>query len=197
MTTVTFNGASYRIPVYGDSGWAQGSGNLSSYLAAIAAGTLQTTGGTFTLSAPVNFGNTYGIITSYLSSVAASPATVGVVRLAASDEICWGAGNLALAINGSSQLTYNGQVVLTTGTFPLVEYREVYLAGTAKDNYTGSLTVFALDDAYITNGKNLTVSVNGLVQDVAYDYAETSTTSITFNAPLNMGDRVSFRWSSF
>ena len=197
MINVIFNGSIYHIPTLGDSGYAQGSGNLSSYLAAIAAGTLQTTGGSFTLSAPVNFGATYGLLTAYLSSTTASPATVGAVRLAASDEICWGAGNLALAVNGSSQLTFNGKVVLTTGTFPLVEYREVYIAGTAKDNYTGSLTVINMVDAFIASGKNLTVSVNGLMQDVSFDYAETSTTSITFNAPVNLGDRISLRWATF
>jgi len=60
-TPVVFNGANYLVPAYAEQGWAQGSGNLSSYLVAIAAGTLQTTGGNFTLSAPVNFGATYGI----------------------------------------------------------------------------------------------------------------------------------------
>ena len=36
-TLVSFNGTSYSVPAYGDTGWAQGTGNLSSYLIAIAA----------------------------------------------------------------------------------------------------------------------------------------------------------------
>lgn len=32
---VTFNGNSYSIPVYNDTGWAQGSGNLTLYLVAL------------------------------------------------------------------------------------------------------------------------------------------------------------------
>ncbi len=67
-TTITFNGTSYSVPAYGDAGWAQGAGNLSSYLIAIAAGSLQTTGGTFTLSAPVNFGTAYGIVVANVST---------------------------------------------------------------------------------------------------------------------------------
>ena len=60
-TAITWNGSSYSVPSYGDSGWAAGAGNLSAYLVAIAAGALQTTGGTFTLSGAVNFGASYGI----------------------------------------------------------------------------------------------------------------------------------------
>lgn len=32
---VTFNGSSYSIPQYNDTGWAQGSGNLTLYLVAL------------------------------------------------------------------------------------------------------------------------------------------------------------------
>ena len=60
-TSIVYNGTTYSVPAYGDTGWAQGTGNLSSYLIAIPSGCLQTTGGTFTLSAPVNFGASYGI----------------------------------------------------------------------------------------------------------------------------------------
>ena len=197
-TTVTFNGASYSVPAYGDTGWAQGPGNLSAYLIAISSGSLQTTGGNFTLSAPVNFGATYGILSAYLSSVTASPATVGVLRLALSDSICWGPSNLPLAVS-SSRLTFNGVQLLVAGDLPstVVEYREVYVAGTALNNYTGSLTVINMVGSYLTNGVNLQVFVNGLCQDVTLDYVETSITSLTFNNPLNQGDRISLRWVTY
>ena len=199
-TTVTFNGSNYSVPAYGDTGWAVGPGNLSAYLVAIAAGSLQTTGGTFTLSADVNFGSTYGIIAAYLTSATASPATIGTLRLALTDDICWGAANLALSVS-SSRLKFNNQTLLIAGDLPgaITENREVYIAGTALNNYTGSLTLINMVGSYVANGANLTVSVNGLVQDVgaSYDYLETSTTSITFNANLNTGDRVSLRWVTY
>ena len=197
-TPVTFNGSSYNVPAYGDSGWAQGAGNLSSYLIAIAGGTLQTTGGTFTLSANVNFGSTYGLLAPFFSTVTASPATAGVVRLALTDTIDWGPSNLALSVS-ASRLQFNGQQLLIASDLPtaVVEYREVYTAGVALNNYTGSLTLVNMVAAYATNGKNLTVSINGLIQDVTLDYTETSTTSITFNSALNSGDRISLRWAVY
>ena len=140
-TVVTFNGSSFSIPAYGDIGWAQGTGNLSAYLIAIASGTLQTTGGTFTLSAPLNFGATYGLISPYVTT-----------------------------------------------------NREVYVVGTPLDNYTGSTTVVHLVHAYPVGGGTLSAYVNGILNDVIYDYAETSTLIVTFNTPLNIGDRVTFRW---
>lgn len=38
-TTVTVNGINYFVPLYGENGWAQGSGNLSQLLIALAAAT--------------------------------------------------------------------------------------------------------------------------------------------------------------
>ncbi len=84
-TPITFNGSSYNVPAYGDSGWAQGAGNLSAYLIAIAAGTLQTTGGTFTLSAEAYFGATYGLKAAWFKTATATPSTTGVLRLAKTD----------------------------------------------------------------------------------------------------------------
>ena len=45
-TPIVYNGNSYSIPSYGDSGYAQGAGNLTSYLIALASGGLLLTGGT-------------------------------------------------------------------------------------------------------------------------------------------------------
>ena len=140
-TTVSTGGASYTVPAYNDTGWAQGQGNLSSYLIAIASTKLDTSGGTFTLTGAVNFGSSYGIQAAWM-------------------------GN----------------------------HREVYIAGTPSGNYTGSLTLVNLVNSYPANGSTLSVYLNGLLQDVTLDYSETSTMSITFNASLNTGDRISLRW---
>ncbi len=195
-TSITFNGSSYSVPAYGDSGWAQGAGNLSSYLVAIAAGTLQTTGGAFTLSADVNFGASFGIISTYFTSQSANPATAGAVRLAIGDFIRWGLGNQALGVSGTN-LQWNGANILTGSVAVPVENYEVYIAGTSKNNYTGSLTVVNMVGTYVANGVNLNVCVNGLFQDVTLDYTETSATSFTFVSTLNTGDRISVRWVTY
>ena len=197
-TSVVLNGATYSIPAYGDSGWAQGQGNLSSYLVAVAAGTLQTTGGTFTLSAEVDFGATYGVKSAYFKTETASPATVGVLRLALTDEVCWGPANLALSV-ASSRLKFAGQTLLIASDLPgsITQNREVYIAGTPSANYTGSLTVIDTVTAFVANGVNLNFFINGLIQDVTYDYTETSTTRITTTTPMNTGDRISLRWTTY
>ena len=74
-TLVSLNGTSYSIPAYGDSGWAQGAGNLSSYLISLASVTLQPIGGNFTLTAPLNFGSGFGVTLLSLTTASASPAT--------------------------------------------------------------------------------------------------------------------------
>lgn len=197
-TIVTFNGTTYSVPAYGDTGWAQGSGNLSSYLIAIAAGTLQTTGGTFTLSADVNFGASFGLLAAYFKTRAANPATAGVIRLAIADTIDWGMANNALSVT-STDLYWNGSKILTVANTPTVvtENIETYIAGTALNNYTGSLTVINMVGSYVTNGKNLYVYLNGLLASVTLDYSETSTISITFGSNLNTGDRIVLRWATY
>ena len=121
-TPVTFNGVSYSVPAYQDTGYAQGPGNLSSYLIALASGTLQQSGGVFSLTADVNFGANFGLLSKYFTSTTANPATAGTIRLAKTDTIDWrnnaNSANLPLGINGSDQLTFNGGTITVGGTPP-------------------------------------------------------------------------------
>jgi hypothetical protein len=201
-TTITFNGANYNVPAYGDSGWAQGAGNLSSYLVAIAAGTLQTTGGTFTLSAEVNFGATYGLKSAYFKTETATPSLTGVVRLASADSVGWrnnaNGADILLSKDSSDRLKWGASYIVTSssGVTP-TQYAYTFTAGTASGTYTGSLTLFNLANAYVANGVNLAVYINGLLCAVTTDYTETSTTSFTFTSALNTGDRVTVRWTIF
>src|ERR1700686_5119003 len=119
-TPVVYQGTTYFIPSFGDGGYAQGAGNLSLYLIALASGTLTTSGGIFTLTGDVNFGSSFGLIAKYYTSVTANPASAGVLRLANTDSIEWrnfaNSGNDVLAVNSSDQLIYNGVVVTTAST---------------------------------------------------------------------------------
>lgn len=116
---VTFNGAVYIIPETGEVGWG---GNTTSYLVAIAAGALQKTGGSFTLSADTDFGASFGLKSLYYKSRSANIAAAGILRLNNnSDSINWrnAANNadLPLTVDASDRLLYNGVPVLT-GTTP-------------------------------------------------------------------------------
>lgn len=116
---VTFNGAMYIIPETGEVGWG---GNTTSYLVAIAAGALQKTGGSFTLSSELDFGASFGIMSLYYKSRNSNVATSGILRLNNnSDSVSWrnfaNSGNLPLTVDASDRLSYNGSPVLT-GTGP-------------------------------------------------------------------------------
>lgn len=114
-TPVTYVGNSYSVPAYGDSGYAQGAGNLSSYLVALATGSLTLSGGAFPLTADANFGANFGLVSIYYKSRTSTIATTGILRLARADVIAWrnqlDNANLSLAVDASNNLTFNGIVI--------------------------------------------------------------------------------------
>jgi hypothetical protein len=107
-TIVTFNGSSFTIPSTSDSNWGN---NVSLYLIALASGSLQKTGGVFTLTADADFGATYGLKSTYFKSRATNPASAGILRLGNTESIKWrnAANNadLDLTVNASNVLQYN------------------------------------------------------------------------------------------
>lgn len=116
-STVTFNGTSYTIPATGDENWSD---NLSLYLIAIASGSLQKTGGTFTLTAEADFGATYGLKSNYFKSRATNPSSTGILRLGNNEGIGFrnAANNadLVLKANASDLLEYNGSTLVNSGS---------------------------------------------------------------------------------
>ncbi len=111
---ITFNGVEYDIPSFRDTNYAN---ELTQFFVAIPNGTLQPTGGTFTLLADVDFGASYGLKSLYLKSRGASVSTAGIFRMATAESIGWrnnaDDGNLLLTTNASDELLYNGSQVLT------------------------------------------------------------------------------------
>jgi hypothetical protein len=117
-TPVTYVGQQYNVPAYQDTGYAQGSGNLSSYLIALATGSLTLSGGTFTLTADADFGANFGLKSIYYKSRNANVASTGIIRLGSAELICWrdnaNANDLELTTNASDQLTFNGAVIASS-----------------------------------------------------------------------------------
>ncbi len=115
---ISFNGQIYTIPDTSDEGWGQ---NVTSYLLAIPQGALQKVGGNFTLTGNVNFGPNFGLLVKFLSSRDAGAAAAGLVRLAKLDQISWrnnaGSADLALGIDGSDNLTFNGVILQPAGNY--------------------------------------------------------------------------------
>jgi hypothetical protein len=114
--TVTVNGSNHTIPQTNERGWGAA---VTAWIQAISSYTLQPTGGTFTLTNDVDFGGSYGLKTSYLSTRTANPSTSGLLRLAKTDSIGWrnnaNGGNLLLTIDASDNLNFNGDVLTTKG----------------------------------------------------------------------------------
>lgn len=145
-TPVTLNGISYSIPAYLDTGWAQGAGNLSLFLAAIPGCVLQLSGGAFTLTADVNFGASYGLLSKYFTSVSSNAASAGAVRLANGDTLDFrnhaNSGDLALSVNSSDQLVFNGTIISSTGVSSITGTANQIIASAS----TGAITLSTPQD---------------------------------------------------
>lgn len=153
-TNLVVNGTSYAYPATGDQNWGTAA---SAWAAAVTSGMLQKAGGSFTLTADVNFGTSFGLIAQYLTSANANSASAGIVRLANADTIKWrnAANNadLALTVNASNQLTYNGVVLSsTTGALFADNAFNIY-------NSSDSTKKLALTLAGITTGNTRTWTV--------------------------------------
>src|SRR6185312_3753424 len=96
----TFNNTVYQIPVQGDTKWAP---PLTRYLAALGTYAISPAGGTYTLTADLNLGPTFGLLTAYYKSASSNIAATGIVRLAQADTVSWrnvaNSADLALAVN--------------------------------------------------------------------------------------------------
>ena len=110
--SVTLNGVSYLIPDVGEGGWGEA---VTNYLIALSTGVLQKAGGSFTLTAQVDFGASFGLKTLYYTTRSADLASQGQFRLARTDTLQWrntlDTLNLPLAVNSSNQLTFDGNPI--------------------------------------------------------------------------------------
>lgn len=168
-TAITFNNVQYNVPAFGDGGYAQGPGNMSAYWIALSTGTLQQSGGNFTLTADVNFGPNFGLLAKYFTSVTSTPATAGSIRLAKTDTIDWrnnaNSANLALGINGSDQLTFAGSAITVGGVTSITGTANQIIASSS----TGAVTLSTPQDIGTTSAVHFgTVTVgagNGVISN--------------------------------
>lgn len=106
--SVSVNGTSYTIPQTNEKGWGN---NVTTWIQAISANTLQPSGGTFTLGADVDFGASFGLKVSYIKSRATNISSAGVLRLGNAEMLGWrnaaNSANLTLGVNASNWLQFN------------------------------------------------------------------------------------------
>lgn len=137
--SVTVNNTTYTIPQTGETGWGD---NVTSWIQAVSSSTLQKSGGTFTLSAEVDFGASFGLKSLYFKGRNSNPSSAGILRLANTDSIGWrnaaNSGDKLLAVNSSDQLTYAGTVISSSsGVTP------VAAGGTGIASYTAGDLLYA------------------------------------------------------
>ena len=139
-TNISFNGVTYTIPAEGDSGWAT---SLSNYFIALSTGTLQRSGGSFTLTAELDLGNAYGLKGAYYKSSAANPSSAGILRLGNNESIGWrNAGNSAdylLKVNASNEFQFNGTKILLSGSVVNADIDAAAAIAYSKLNLSGSI----------------------------------------------------------
>lgn len=143
--TFTINGVGYSYPDQGDQNWGS---NATNWASAVTTGMLQKAGGTFTLTADVNFGASFGLKSQYFVSRGTNAATAGVIRLAKTEGIEWrnnaNGGNNVLTTDTSDQLLYNGVVIANAaGILPTTS------GGTGLASYTaGDMVYYASGTAF-------------------------------------------------
>lgn len=136
---LTIAGTVYPYPTEGDEGWGT---VASQWAAAVSTYLLQRTGGSFSLSAEVDFGATFATKQIYLKSRTTLPATSGFLRLAKTDQLLWrnnlNDGNLPLGIDSSNNLTFNGHILTgSAGVIPVAS------GGTGISSYTAGDMLYA------------------------------------------------------
>ncbi len=165
--SITFNGVTYSVPAIGDRSWGA---SLSAYFVAISTGSLQKTGGSFTLTADVDFGATKGLKSVYYITKNSTPATAGQLRLGRTDVISWrdqaNGANLDLGVDASNNLNFNNHIVIpSSGIIP------PGAGGTGISNNSGQTITFAGTNNGITftvaGATALTLPTSGTVATLA------------------------------
>lgn len=175
-TNLTINGITYAFPQLSDQGWAE---NVTNWATAVTQGMLQKAGGSFTLTADVDFGANFGLKSAYYSSRSANVASAGQIRLSNSDTIKFrnstnatnlpfGAGsfddvpswNSLDLVNVSSAQTLTNKTL----TSPTINGGTLSSVTLSSPTFTGTLA-----------GVNLTLTGNTILGDASGD-------TVTFNA---------------
>lgn len=209
----TFNSVVYPIPVEGDLRWGP---PLTRYLVALGTGAISPSGGTYTLTADLNFGNNFGLLAAYYKSGGSNIATAGRLRLSNTDLIEWrnfaNGGNNTLGVNASDLLVYNGTAIqpaitLLNGEIWIGNASNLPIGRTLSGAITTTNTgVTSISTDYITNAMvnstaaiaysklNLTGSIVNadIFSGAAIAYSKLALTGSIVNADINASAAIAY-----
>lgn len=185
-TSVTYNGTTYSVPAEGDDGWGS---SLSSYLIALATGSLQKSGGAFTLTADANFGATYGLKAAYLKSQATNTSSAGIIRLGNNESIGFrnaaNSADLLLKANTSDVLEFNSQTVAILASSALTASR-VLVSDVSGLVSASSITATVLSYLDATSSIQTQINARALDSDLynhVHDISDAHAASAIGNTP--------------
>lgn len=184
-TNVTYNSVTYSVPAEGDDGWGS---SLSSYLIALATGSLQKSGGAFTLTADANFGPTYGLKAAYLKSQATNPSSAGIIRLGNNESIGFrnaaNSADLLLKANTSDVLEFNSQTVAILASSALTASR-VLVSDVSGLVSSSSITATVL--SYLDATSSIQTQINSKALAASPTFTGTITTPLTASRAMVTG----------
>ncbi len=159
--SVTFNGNTYSIPSNREPrGWGT---SLSSFLVAVGNNALSKAGGSFVLTADINFGTSFGLVAPYLKSASANIAQSGVLRLANNEGIAWrnaaNGADVLLKVNASDRLEVDGVVIPTLSSTDTLTNKTI----DGDDNTVQDLALTSLKTDLANAGKFIERDVSGIV----------------------------------
>jgi len=159
---VNINGTSYTIPSTGEEGWGD---EVTNWIVAASSFLLQRSGGSFPLSAEVDFGATAGLRALIYRSKAADVAASGVLRLGNADKISFrnaaNSADLQLGTNASNQLVFNGVTVPLSGLIVNADVAPAAGIVYSKLDLANAVKASDIDSEASTNGHVLTADGSG------------------------------------
>lgn len=201
---VTIAGTTYAFPTEGEENWGP---VVSNWAVAVSTQLLQRTGGSFSLTADVNFGATFATVQAYLKSRTSNIAAAGFVRMARTDTVSWrnhaNGADLPLGVDASNNLTFNGNIILpSTGVVPptsggtgISSYTTGDTLYASASNVLSKLGIGAANRVYTSNGSipAWTLLVNANIDAAAaIAYSKLNLTDSVVNADINSAAAIAF-----
>lgn len=186
---LTINGAVFEYPVDFDENWGV---DATGWAQAVTNGMLQMAGGSFPLTADVNFGPNFGLLSKYFETRSSLPATTGTVRLSSADAgIAWrnftNTGNNILTTDGANNLQYNGSTI-SGGVNAGTQYKLAYYA-TTSNNVSPNPNTTAATQVLVTDANGVpTTTGNGgtTATEIGRVSGVTSPIQTQLNAKVNL-----------
>lgn len=178
---LTINGATFEYPQNFDENWGV---EATGWAQAVTNGMLQMSGGSFPITADINFGPNFGLLSKYFETRSALPATTGTVRLSSADAgIAFrnnaNSGNLILTTNSSDTLLFNGSPI-SGGVNPGVQYQLGYYATTG--SALSGLTLITANRGLISDANGLPIASVTTATEIGFVNGVTSSIQTQLSA---------------